>query len=246
MLILLILLGFSFKVFDLKMKETENYKTSCEKSQKELLEIKKENKKRKKMIETQQGLINVSSSNYHQCAYCSKVFLNVGYLQAHVTRRHSDMATGQTKAASNEIEKELERIKDRLKTTENDLAMERTARLNALSIMPRSSEVDSSPLLRQMEEAKNAELKRQRDEFKRSSDSLKAEFAELCKKNDEFEREIRDLQEKLGKKSNVGWMKDDIDIQKDAALKQRQEIEKLNILVCLFAFIKSYLKFIQI
>ena len=54
---------------------------------------------------------------------------------------------------------------------------------------------------------------------------------ELTDRNAAFEKEIRDLQDKMGKKSNVGWMRDDIDVEKDAAIKQRQEIEKLNLLL---------------
>jgi hypothetical protein len=49
-----------------KKKVTEDLKQSNEKLKKELIEVKKENKKRKKMIETQQTLMNASSTNYHQ------------------------------------------------------------------------------------------------------------------------------------------------------------------------------------
>lgn len=56
--------------------ETDHYKSSHDKIQKELIDLKKENKKRKKMIETQQGLMNANSSNYHQVfmiSICSNV-----------------------------------------------------------------------------------------------------------------------------------------------------------------------------
>ena len=36
---------------------------------KELIEVKKENKRRKKMIETQQTLMSATSSNYHQVLF---------------------------------------------------------------------------------------------------------------------------------------------------------------------------------
>ena len=48
------------------MHENDEHKKTNEKIQKELAEVKKENKKRKKMIETQQTLMNATSSNYHQ------------------------------------------------------------------------------------------------------------------------------------------------------------------------------------
>ena len=46
--------------------EVDEYKRTNDKISKELIEVKKESKKRKKMIETQQALINTSSNNYHQ------------------------------------------------------------------------------------------------------------------------------------------------------------------------------------
>jgi len=226
------------------LADTDQYKASHEKLQKELIEVKKENKKRKKMIETQQGLINVNSSNYHNCNYCSKVFLNVTYLQAHITRRHPDMEQNGhvsnqiSKNLNTEIEKELDRIKDRLRVTENELAQEKSARLAGMSnaILPaktreKSASHDTAELIKQMDSIKNAELKRQKEEFKKVNEGFKTELKEMNAKNAEFEREIKDLQEKLGKKSNVGWIKDDIDVQKDSALKQKLEIERLNLLL---------------
>ena len=159
--------------------------------------------------------------------------MNISYLQAHVTRRHSDVEQSSNNKQNNGIEKELLQIKERLKNTENDLVQERTARLSSMSnlIMPTKTSTNESShqndeLLKQMES-----IKRQKDDFKKTNDRFKSELRELTNKNNEFEREIKDLQEKLSKKSNVGWMKDDIELQKDSALKQKQEIERLNILV---------------
>ncbi len=213
--------------------DTDKHKSLADKLHKDLADAKRENKKRKKMIETQQGLMTANTSNYHHCQYCSKVFLNVNYLQAHMTRRHpeNDLVINKNSA---QIEKELERIKERLKNTENDLVQERTARLAGISnlIMPNKGASESpAELIKQMDQIKNAELRKQKDEFKRASDGFKAELKELTDRNAAFEKEIRDLQDKMGKKSNVGWMRDDIDVEKDAAIKQRQEIEKLNLLL---------------
>jgi hypothetical protein len=51
------------------VKDADKYKKLTEKIQKELVETKKENKKRKKMIETQQTLLNANTSNYHQVSF---------------------------------------------------------------------------------------------------------------------------------------------------------------------------------
>ena len=133
----------------------------------------------------------------------------------------------------------MDRIKERLRVTETELAQEKSARLAGMSnaILPaktttdKSASHDTAELIKQMDSIKNAELRKQREEFKKINENFERELKEMNGRNAEFEREIRDLQEKLGKKSNVGWMKDDIDVQKDSALKQRQEIERLNLLL---------------
>ena len=212
--------------------ETDQLKKSNEKLEREMTEVKKENRKRKKMIETQQTLMSANTSNYHQCAYCSKVFLNVSYLQAHMTRRHADVSTATSQKQTLELERELERIKERLKITESDLQIERNARLGFVG--SHSSHISqnvalgggNSSDLRQMEEAKNAEIRRLRDELERNRDANR-QINELEKQNYKFETMIKDLQERLGNRSNAGWIKDDIDLEKDTVLNQLKEIEKL-------------------
>ena len=125
---------------------------------------------------------------------------------------------------SPEMERELEKIKERLIKTENDLAAERNARL-AMSVSPISSAPrDSNPQI-------EVELKRYKDEIKRMRETFKKELESLNAKNVSSEQMIKDLKERLGGKSNVGWIKDDIDVEKDTVIKQKQEIERLNHLV---------------
>ena len=110
--------------------------------------------------------------------------------------------------------------------TENDLMMERNSRLNITNVHAQSQ--DSSTLLKQMEELKNSEIKRQKEDLKKTKESFRKEIQELNKKNASFEQTIKELREKLGQKSNVGWIKDDIDLEKDSAIKLKQDLEKLN------------------
>lgn len=134
---------------------------------------------------------------------------------------------------STDLEKEFEKIKERLRITENDLMFERNARL-ALNMQPITNNMqqsNNSDLMKQLEEIKNTEIKRHKEEMKKTKENFKKELTELNDKNRNCEKLIKDLQEKLGGRSNVGWIKDDIDIQKDTVLNQKQEIEKLNLLV---------------
>ncbi len=164
------------------------------------------------------------------------MFLNISYLQAHITRRHSDVnpVGFKQQQQSNELERELEKIKERLRATENDLVYERNARLasNIAPVANASTQNDS--ILKQMEEMKNNETRRYKEELKKARESFKKELHEMNEKNANCEKLIKDLQERLGTKSHVGWIKDDIDVEKDTVLKQKQELERLNSLVSYF------------
>jgi len=146
-----------------------------------------------------------------------------------MARRHSEMqAMGMQKVPS-EIEKELERIKERLRITESDLIFERNSRLssNSNNALLNNNNSETSLLLKQMEEMKNTELKRQKDELKQYKENSKKTIQDLNEKTFKLEQQVKELQEKLGKTSHVGWMKDDIELEKDTVLNQLKEIEKL-------------------
>ena len=147
-----------------------------------------------------------------------------------MTRRHSEMQSLGMQKVPSEIEKELERIKERLRITESDLIFERNSRLSSNSnnaISNNNNNSETSLLLKQMEEMKNNELKRQKDELKQYKDNSKKTIQDLNDKTFKLEQMVKELQEKLGKTSHVGWIKDDIELEKDTVLNQLKEIEKL-------------------
>ena len=140
-----------------------------------------------------------------------------------MTRRHPEISQFGAQRVNPEIEKELERIKERLRATENELALEKNLRMGV-----NSNNQNESLLLKQVEEFKNNEIKRQKEEMRKTKESMRKQINELNEKNMSLENKIKEMQERVGSKSNVGWIKDDIDIQKDTALKQKEEIDKLN------------------
>lgn len=174
----------------------------------------------------------------------------MSYLQAHMNRRHSDITTVVNQKQTVELEKELDRLKERLKITESDLMIERNARLGfaaattsstgfPVNISTHNSVAASANLAyRQLEETKNREIIQLRAELDRTRDAGR-QIADLSEKNQKLETMIKELQERLGKPSNVGWIKDDIDLEKDTVLNQLKEIEKYK------ETIKSYQKQIK-
>jgi chromosome segregation ATPase len=226
------------------INELNESKKKYSKKDKELNDLKKEFKKLKKQIETQQSIMNVSSTNYHQCPHCSKVFLNISYLQGHINRRHSELASAllntnyintnsinslnnkfqqqqQQSTSSGLIINELEIIKERLLKAEHELYDERSNNnLASKNKKERHSSIDEQRKLQE-------ELTKTKDTFMRKIHDLKA-------KNENLEKELEKLRERVGKESHVGWIKDDIDIEKDTVIKQQKEIERLQQLIIIY------------
>ena len=60
----------------------------------ELIQVKKENKKRRRMIEEYQRMMEVGANSFYKCPICpSKSFINATYLQSHMHRKHQEHTT---------------------------------------------------------------------------------------------------------------------------------------------------------
>uniref|UniRef100_A0A8C3XUA3 DAZ interacting zinc finger protein 1 like n=1 Tax=Chelydra serpentina TaxID=8475 RepID=A0A8C3XUA3_CHESE len=70
------------------LEELKRTKQELDKQAEEMKGVKEESRRRKKMIGTQQLLLQAGTNNYHKCQLCDKAFMNYSYLQAHVQRRH--------------------------------------------------------------------------------------------------------------------------------------------------------------
>ncbi|KAA0713076.1 Zinc finger protein DZIP1L DAZ-interacting protein 1-like protein [Triplophysa tibetana] len=90
-------------------------------------ENKLELRRRKKMLATQQHLLQASANNYHKCQFCEKSFVNYSYLQAHVQRRHPEItdAERQKKQQVEKMEDGIEELEKRLRKTQMELQAER-------------------------------------------------------------------------------------------------------------------------
>lgn len=148
-----------------------------------------------------------------------------------MTRRHPEFTSMPTNPKLTEMEKELERIKDRLRNTENELAAERNNRSGGVQTTHTTNltaaSSDLAALLSKQIEEKNAEIRRIGEELKKNKNTFGKEVHELNEKNAKLEKNVREMEEKLGKQSHVGWMKDDIDMEKDTVIKMSKENEEL-------------------
>jgi gas vesicle protein len=146
-----------------------------------------------------------------------------------MARRHPELNATPANPKITEMDKELAVIKERLRTTENELLTERNARLgSAHSATTQPTSVELTLLLQKQIEEKSNEVKKIKEEMKRSKMTLNNEIHELSEKNNKLEKSLKELQERLGKESHVGWIKDDIDLEKDTVIKLKNENDILN------------------
>jgi hypothetical protein len=129
------------------------------------------------------------------------------------------MAAQQSKI-SPEIELELDKIKEKLRETENQLSQERNARFNSNN----SDSFKDNNVMKKFEEWKETQKKIHSDDMKMMEEKFLKEIEELRIKNIYSEKALFEFEKKLGKQSNVGNLEDEVD---EAFIKQQQEYGKL-------------------
>ncbi|XP_070607320.1 cilium assembly protein DZIP1-like isoform X10 [Erythrolamprus reginae] len=93
--------------------------------------LKVECKRRKKMIATQQMMLQAEATS-QQCQFCDKAFLNATYLHNHLQRRHSEqpvIGADQTY----KLQEEINQLKEQLQVTRSQLEAERRAHMVKVS-----------------------------------------------------------------------------------------------------------------
>ncbi len=143
---------FLDKEFYYKIKqEQDEARRYIEKLKNELAETKKESKKRRRMLETQQRMLMAQNSNYHtvktkyflsrkffvfiQCPVCTHAFLSIAYLQAHMSRRHPDYDFTRRREHDVDVEKQIQLLKDQLNKKDNELQLIKVQKVRSLSYL---------------------------------------------------------------------------------------------------------------
>ncbi|CAF0842562.1 unnamed protein product [Didymodactylos carnosus] len=107
--------------------DSEDAKRQIEKLKIELNDVKKESKKRRRMLETQQNMLAAQNYNYHVCPVCSRAFLNSSFLQAHIERRHAGVNI-KKREHDIDFENELQRLKEQINKKEQELLLLRVSK----------------------------------------------------------------------------------------------------------------------
>uniref|UniRef100_A0A8C5MC61 DAZ interacting zinc finger protein 1 like n=1 Tax=Leptobrachium leishanense TaxID=445787 RepID=A0A8C5MC61_9ANUR len=204
---------------------TEHQKTKDElvKVEEELKKVKEESRRRKKMIGTQQMLLQASANSYHKCQLCDKSFMNYSYLQGHIQRRHPEITESdrQKKKQVEQMEFGIEELKAKLQLTQAQLESEREIehkrRIQELEEAHRREE----NAMRDFERWKGEERLKIQDEIDKMRQQFFSQLEDITLKNSTFENRFQDLMNKQSVTSNLG----DLEDEEDRRMRQKMEKE---------------------
>uniref|UniRef100_A0A8C3T5T4 DAZ interacting zinc finger protein 1 like n=1 Tax=Chelydra serpentina TaxID=8475 RepID=A0A8C3T5T4_CHESE len=197
------------------LEELKRTKQELDKQAEEMKGVKEESRRRKKMIGTQQLLLQAGTNNYHKCQLCDKAFMNYSYLQAHVQRRHIEASE------AGEYGDELFSFGVFLE----GLCFRLSSSLEFMFPWQEAGKV------LQREEEGRREFERWKEEertkFQEEMDGLRqlflTEFKDIASKNSALEGKLQELQAKNLVASNLGVLRDDdSDDKRQWALTQRE------------------------
>ncbi|KAM6414143.1 LOW QUALITY PROTEIN: cilium assembly protein DZIP1L [Rhynochetos jubatus] len=172
---------------------------------------KEENRMWKKLIATQQLLLQAGPNTYCKCHLCDKTFMNDSFLRAHVQRRHREATEAERQKIKQveQMEDELEELKAKLRETRQQLEVEREAEK-----LRREQEMER---VRQREEEGRRDLEKWKEEERtklhEEIDGLRqlflAGFKDVASKSSAVEGKLQELQAREAAVSNLGTLQSD-------------------------------------
>ncbi|XP_052561843.1 cilium assembly protein DZIP1 isoform X2 [Tympanuchus pallidicinctus] len=171
--------------------------------------LKEECRRRKKMISTQQMMLEARAS-YHQCQFCEKAFMNYSFLQGHMLRRHPEecQIEQKRKAKTDKLQDEIEKLKEQLQLTKSQLEAEQQANMVRFSKECEQQKSKEEEILQSFHKWKEEEKAKLADEIEKVKDMFMKELKELSSRNSTLENQLLTLQTSSMQKSNLGTLKD--------------------------------------
>ncbi|XP_009988438.1 PREDICTED: zinc finger protein DZIP1, partial [Tauraco erythrolophus] len=181
--------------------------TSCSQ---EIKGLKEECRRRKKMISTQQMMLEARAS-YHQCQFCEKAFMNYSFLQSHMQRRHPEEAQFEQKRKikTDKLQDEIDKLKEQLQLTKSQLEAEQQANIDRFSKECEQQKSKEEEILQSFHKWKEEEKEKLADEIEKVKKMFMKELKELSSRNSTLENQLLALQKSnMQQKSNLGTLKD--------------------------------------
>ncbi|XP_073899225.1 cilium assembly protein DZIP1 isoform X2 [Castor canadensis] len=201
----------------LSLGDCEQSKQLLSKQAGEIRLLKEECKRRKKMISTQQLMIEAKTS-YYQCHFCDKAFMNQAFLQSHIQRRHpaDSRLEHKTKAQTDKLQKEIDMLKEQLQLTRSQLETAQHAHSMRLSKEYEMQKTKEEDFLKLFDRWKEEEKEKLVDEMEKVKEMFMKEFKELTSKNSALEFQLSEIQKSnMQIKSNIGTLKDAHEFKED-------------------------------
>ncbi|NXD23524.1 DZIP1 protein, partial [Spelaeornis formosus] len=176
----------------------------------EIQGLKEECRRRKKMISTQQMMLE-ARANYHQCPFCEKAFMTYSFLQSHIQRRHPGDSEIEQKNKGNiqKLQDEIKKLKEQLHLTKSQLEFEQQANLARLSKECEQQKSKEEEILQSFHKWKDEEREKLTDQIEKVKDMFMKELKELYSRNSTLENQLLELQKSnMQQKSNLGALKD--------------------------------------
>ncbi|XP_065600192.1 cilium assembly protein DZIP1 isoform X2 [Cyrtonyx montezumae] len=193
--------------------------------------LKEECRRRKKMISTQQMMLEARAS-YHQCQFCEKAFMNYSFLQGHMQRRHpeeSQIAEQKRKAKMDKLQDEIEKLKEQLQLTKSQLEAEQQANVVRFSKECEQQKSKKEEILQSFDKWKVEEKAKLADEIEKVKEMFMKELKELSSRNSALENQLLALQTSSMQKSNLGTLEDSQEFmeEKPQSTQDYQKVVKL-------------------
>ncbi|XP_009323840.1 PREDICTED: zinc finger protein DZIP1 [Pygoscelis adeliae] len=180
----------------------------------EIRGLKEECRRRKKMISTQQMMLEARAS-YHQlrgeCQFCEKAFMNYSFLQSHMQRRHPEESQieQKRKAKTDKLQDEIDKLKEQLQLTKSQLEAEQQANMVRFSKECEQQKSKEEEILQSFHKWKEEEKEKLADEIEKVKEMFMKELKELSSRNSTLENQLLELQKSsMQQKSNLGTLTD--------------------------------------
>ncbi|KAM6285805.1 cilium assembly protein DZIP1 isoform 2-T2 [Spheniscus humboldti] len=176
----------------------------------EIKGLKEECRRRKKMISTQQMMLEARAS-YHQCQFCEKAFMNYSFLQSHMQRRHPEESQieQKRKAKTDKLQDEIDKLKEQLQLTKSQLEAEQQANMVRFSKECEQQKSKEEEILQSFHKWKEEEKEKLADEIEKVKEMFMKELKELSSRNSTLENQLLELQKSsMQQKSNLGTLMD--------------------------------------
>ncbi|XP_027445715.2 zinc finger protein DZIP1 isoform X3 [Zalophus californianus] len=172
----------------LSLAEGEQNKKLLAKQAGEIKLLKEECKRRKKMISTQQLMIEAKAS-YYQCHFCDKAFMNQAFLQSHIQRRHPEDShlEYKKKAQTDKLQSEIDMLKEQLQLTRSQLEAAQHAHAVRFSKEYEMQKTKEEEFLKLFDRWKEEEKEKLVGEMEKVKEMFMKEFKELTSKNSALE-----------------------------------------------------------